>query len=376
VKLRTLALLAAAMLACGVAARAQPSRYVAFGDSITEGFGDDENRGGYPGRLEVLLNDAGHAATVENEGVDGETTAEGLSRVTKLSGASGDTFILMEGTNDVSGRVSNETIANNLEQIVTKAKQKGFGSALLATILPRGPNVNDASTRTATLALASNIRQSAFNLGIGQPEPFEIFYAIPNVFTTLYYDAFHPNGRGYDTLAGIFADYILGKDNVAPAPSFVDPFNGTTGVAPSALLQVTLFDPLSGVDTTQSTLLLDSSPIATDISGSGRRVVLSARPGNLSGKPILGVRSRDQANPANTVDEDVSEFTVQGTQFLVGDIDASGRVDGTDLVALGYSFGSKKGESRYKAKVDLNGDSKIDGSDLALLAANFGLSSF
>ncbi len=370
--------LAVALLAtvCATASFAQTPRIVAFGDSITRGLGDGANLGGYPGRLQNLLATAGETVTVVNQGKDGETTAAGLSRLNGITGASGDTLVLMEGTNDVSANISNETIATNLKNMVRKGRANGFTTVLLATVLPRSPKVEVPETREITHELAWQIRQAAVDVAVGQPEPFEIFADIPGVYTTLYYDAFHPNSQGYDDLAQIFADYLLGRDTVAPTSSFVQPLHDSVDVAPNAQLQVILFDPLTGVDTSQSTLLLDGSPIPTTVTGSGRRVVLTAQPGGLVGRPILGVSSRDRATPANLLNEDVSQFTVKGTQFVVGDIDQSGRVDGADLVRLGYSFGAAQGDARYKASADLNHNGKVDGTDLALLAANFGLSSF
>ena len=62
-------------------------------------------------------------------------------------------------------------------------------------------------------------------------------------------------------------------------------------------------------------------------------------------------------------------------QALVGDLNASSRVDGADLVILARAFGSRSGESRFVAKADLDSNRRIDGADLAILAANFGTSS-
>jgi hypothetical protein len=118
--------------------------------------------------------------------------------------------------------------------------------------------------------------------------------------------------------------------------------------------------------------------VAAEVSGDSRRLRLRYRQPQqqLSGRPSFGVRSRDLAAPPNTIDRTVSTFLVQGTRFLAGDIDRSGRVDGADLVTLAIAFGSRQGEPRYKAIADLDGNGRIDGVDLARLAANFGQTSF
>lgn len=355
-------------------ARAQ--RYVAFGDSITEGFGDEASRGGYPARLDALLDAAGQTATVENRGVGGETTAEGLSRLSSVSGAAGDSLLLMEGTNDIAQRVSNETIVANLKAMARKGAQRGFGRVYLATVVPRGAGAEERG-RVLTVALCEEIRQAAFEVGLPQPDPFQVFADVPNYRTDLFgVDPVHPNARGYDLLAEQFADQILGRDGLAPAPSFVTPEQDAENVSPEATLEAVLFDSQSGVDFARATLTVNGVAVATTVSGDPRRAVLRARPGTLVGRPLLGVEADDRAAPANRRIGDLTQFTVKGAQFLRGDVNRSGRVDGADLVVLARAFGTRSGEARYDADADLDENRRVDGADLAILAANFGLSSF
>lgn len=370
----------AALVALFLGATALPAqtteRYVAFGDSITRGLGDTAGKGGYPGRLAVLLTTAEKTVTVENEGVDGETTAEGLSRVKTLSGSAEDTFLLMEGTNDIFKDVSAETIATNLATIIQRARSRGFGHAALATIIPIGRTTSGTATLAANAA-TDEMRQTAYEMKLIAPDPNRAFRDVKDVFSHLYSsDNIHPNSDGYDVMAQHYADVLLGVDNLAPAQSFVSPPHTSVNVAPDAVLSVTVFDPIAGVDAETATLTLDEVAIPTNVSGDLWRTVLQAKPGNLTGKRILGIDVRDRAIPANQRIADVSEFTIRGTTFLTGDIDESGRVDGADLVLLGVAFGANSKSGRYDPGADLDQSGLIDGSDLALLSANFGKSSF
>ncbi len=56
----------------------------------------------------------------------------------------------------------------------------------------------------------------------------------------------------------------------------------------------------------------------------------------------------------------------------VADVDASGRMDGFDLNAIGRAFGSRCGDPGYDTNADLTQDCWVDGEDLALLASVFG----
>jgi len=375
--MRRAALAAALALLASSGADAQSARFVAFGDSVTEGLGDETGQGGYPSRLEALLNGEGTPAVVENEGLAGETTAEGLSRLSDISGGGpSDTLILMEGTNDISAQISPETIAANLDAMVRKARNKGFGRVVLATVVPRLPGVPAPSTIRETEYLGWYVRQTAYDLAAPLADPFEAFSQRPGDLADIYSDSFHPNGEGYDLLAATIADVVQGRDLVGPVPAFLIPVDGADDVEPDVQLQIVLFDLGSGIDRSATTMLIDGDPVPANVNGDGQRLRLRYRPmAGLSGRVRLGVRSRDLATPPNEIDRTVSDFVVLGSEFLTGDIDRSGRVDGADLVRLALAFGSHRGQARFDAAADLDDDNQVDGNDLALLAANFGKSS-
>jgi len=186
--------------------------YIAFGDSITAGDGDEENLGGYPPRLESLLDQQVAPSTVLNEGVPGETTSQGVGRIRQVLQQDQARYVLlMEGTNDIFLKVSTGTIIFNLSTMVDRSLS--FGTIpLLATIIPLRNLPGDPPTdpgNVATQDLNEEIRQLAQDKGIVLVDQFQAFSDYPNYQTALYADRHHPNARGYDLMAQTWFNRVL-----------------------------------------------------------------------------------------------------------------------------------------------------------------------
>lgn len=87
-------------------------RIVAFGDSLTAGYGLSE-ADSFPTRLQEALTAHGIKAEVVNAGVSGDTTAGGRARIDWALKEHADAFILELGANDgLRGLDPKETFAN------------------------------------------------------------------------------------------------------------------------------------------------------------------------------------------------------------------------------------------------------------------------
>jgi lysophospholipase L1-like esterase len=366
------------------AAASAQLRLLAFGDSITEGAGDDAARveKGYPPRLEALLRGAGFDVRVENHGRGGERTPEALARVNSVLNRGGHSFLLMLGSNDISRQISMETTLFNLNEMARRAELRGI-APVHATVIPRVPWASvDADNKTNAL-FAQNLRRLADNAGRRLADPFEVFGALPDRFARYYVQerddhVGHPNAQGYDVLASIFGDVLRDIDGVPPVVAGLFPADGSRGVPDNIDIQVDLIDFGAGIDLAATALVINGTPVAAPPQGTARRARLSATPP--PGQPWrgvvrVGVRTRDLAVPAHAVERTLSTFAIAGTTFFPGDLDESGRVDGADLIALAHAFGARSGEVRYSRPADLNGDGIVDGNDLAILASNFGRTS-
>jgi acyl-CoA thioesterase-1 len=363
-------------LCAAAGASAQTTIYVAFGDSITAGVGDEEG-GGYPPRLEALLLARSQNVDVRNRGVSGETTVDGLARIDSVIAQGGDVMLIMEGTNDLPHNVSPETVAFNLAEMAERVERAGM-DAVIATVIPRSPIANVDRENILTQQLAETIRDMAGTSERELVDPFEEFITTPNYYQEFYSKdpndpVGHPNARGYDKLARVFLDVIIGADTVPPVTGITRPQVGRVGVRPNVRIRLDVWDFGAGIDVQASEMLINGA-VATGASRDGNATRLRFEygpPQPFTGLVQIGLRSRDRATPANTVDRVVSSFRV-ASEPLPGDVDEDGRVDGVDLVLLGRSFGATAAQARYIAEADFNRDEVVDGDDLAVLAMNFG----
>ncbi|MCB1512574.1 MAG: arylesterase [Hyphomicrobiaceae bacterium] len=96
---------------------------VVLGDSLTAGYGlAAENA--FPAQLEAALKRRGHAVTIVNAGVSGDTTAAGLQRLDWAVPDGTDGVILELGANDALRGLSPITTRDNLRAILNKLKAR------------------------------------------------------------------------------------------------------------------------------------------------------------------------------------------------------------------------------------------------------------
>ncbi len=223
---------------------------VAIGDSITRGYPDykcqdttspycadniSKDGRNRDGGFEPILNDLltqerGYPHSVENEGVLGDTSKQGLDRLPDVLKRHPEAavYLIMYGTNDASrsNNVPAETFRNNMQQMIDMIKQSGK-VPLLAKI-PRvlGDTYNGLSYEQQNRdpengARNSKIRQ--YNQIIDElvadnnlseaPDFYERFRTtFGNRYSTStedgYADNLHPDGMGYDLMAKIWKETL------------------------------------------------------------------------------------------------------------------------------------------------------------------------
>ncbi|MBC7898753.1 MAG: arylesterase [Saprospiraceae bacterium] len=111
-------------------------KIVAFGDSLTAGFGLSEKES-YPYLLQEKLNADGYDYEVINAGVSGETSLGGVERIDwVLEQENLQVLILELGANDLLRGVPVAKMKDNLEKIIIKAKAKNVRVLFCGMLAP------------------------------------------------------------------------------------------------------------------------------------------------------------------------------------------------------------------------------------------------
>ena len=108
---------------------------VAFGDSLTAGFGADAGKS-YPDFLQQELDRRSLRYRVVNAGISGETTTDALARLSTVSAFKPVVVIVEFGGNDGLRGLPVSTTRSNLDQIVVGLKESGAAVLLAGMTLP------------------------------------------------------------------------------------------------------------------------------------------------------------------------------------------------------------------------------------------------
>jgi acyl-CoA thioesterase-1 len=181
-------LLVALHLVAPAPASAQERVIVAFGDSLTAGYGVAPEQS-YPALLAERLRREGYDYRVVNAGVSGDTTAGGLRRVDWALRLRPEIVILELGVNDALRGQSLASVRANLEQLVARFQAGGARVLVAGMRLP--PNygtryAEDFHRLFGEVARARNAPYMPFFLdGVG---------AVPRLNLP---DGIHPTAEGY-----------------------------------------------------------------------------------------------------------------------------------------------------------------------------------
>jgi acyl-CoA thioesterase-1 len=127
--------LAAAVNLSTAAAEPKAIHIVAFGDSLSAGYGL-RPKDAFPVQLQKQLKADGHNVVVSNGAVSGDTTADGLQRLEWAVPDGTDAVILELGANDALRGIDPTVTRANLERIIAALKKRNITILLAGMLSP------------------------------------------------------------------------------------------------------------------------------------------------------------------------------------------------------------------------------------------------
>lgn len=183
-------------VALGTAATQSPKkalRILAYGDSLTAGM-RMEPKNTYPQQLESLFKKDGYTVSIQNAGVSGDTTRQGVARVSwALKGGPYDVVLLGLGANDGLRQLPLKELDKNLRSLVTRFQKEKARVILLGMKLPTNFN---AKYRDGFEAVYRQIAKD-YKLTL---YPFLLEGVAADEKLNLE-DGIHPNSQGYEVIA-------------------------------------------------------------------------------------------------------------------------------------------------------------------------------
>jgi acyl-CoA thioesterase-1 len=183
-------LLAVIVLLAAAPAYAADKLVVAFGDSLSAGYGLKPAES-FPAQLEAALRREGTQAKVYNAGVSGDTTAQGRARmgfVLRSLKAKPDLVILQLGGNDMLRALDPAQTEANLSAMLADLKKRGI--PVLLAGMRAAPNMGKAYQTRFDAVYPKLARQYGVKL-----YPFFLNGVAANR-ALLLRDGIHPTGKG------------------------------------------------------------------------------------------------------------------------------------------------------------------------------------
>ncbi|MBZ5590760.1 MAG: arylesterase [Acidobacteriia bacterium] len=160
---------------------------VAFGDSLSAGFGADPGKS-YPDFLQKEIDGRGYHYHVVNAGVSGDTTTDGLERVGTVTALKPSIVIVEFGGNDGLRGLPVGTTRANLEQMILALEKAGAKVVLAGMTLP--PNYGPDYIRSFEAVYRDLARQYRLPL-----LPF-LLRGVGGHADLMQRDGIHPTGEG------------------------------------------------------------------------------------------------------------------------------------------------------------------------------------
>jgi acyl-CoA thioesterase I len=180
----------------------QDDRVVLFvGTSLTAGYGVGEDVA-YPARIQQRIDDAGLPYRVVNAGISGETSAGGLRRIEWSLQQPVDVLVVELGANDGLRGLDPDAMRANLDEILTRARDRHPDVALVIVGMEAPPNLGTAYVTRFRRVYSDLARQHDAAL-----VPF-LLDGVAGQASLNIADGIHPNDAGHRIMAATVWDVL------------------------------------------------------------------------------------------------------------------------------------------------------------------------
>ncbi|MDE7209147.1 MAG: hypothetical protein K2O31_04625 [Clostridia bacterium] len=169
---------------------AQKNQTVLIGDSIIEIYNTEL----FDGVLDTK---------VYNRGISGDTSDKLLERLDDNAlNIAPQTLIVLVGTNDLSRKISLDTVLDNISKTVEKSKQAGVENIIICSLLPVNKSINSTMVGIRSNKDIQQLNSLLKDECLYQQVTFIDLYPIladgdGNFDKQYTYDGLHPNAQGY-----------------------------------------------------------------------------------------------------------------------------------------------------------------------------------
>jgi acyl-CoA thioesterase I len=166
----------------------QPIRILAFGDSLTAGYGLDDLADSFPAQLERALKAKGYDVKLIPAGISGDTTTGGLTRIEWSLAEKPDAVIVALGGNDGLRAVDPAVTEKSMAGIVARIRRDGTPVLVAGMLAPPNLGRDYADRFNAVFARVAKTNGALF-----YPFFLDGVASIPSLNQP---DRIHPNPKG------------------------------------------------------------------------------------------------------------------------------------------------------------------------------------
>lgn len=181
--------------------QSNPIRILAFGDSLTAGYGLDDLADSFPSQLERALKAKGYNVALIQAGISGDTTTGGLNRIEWSLAEKPDAVMVALGGNDALRAVDPTVTEKSMTGIVARIRRDGTPVLVAGMLAPPNLGRDYADRFNAAFASVAKMNGAVFY-------PF-LLDGVASIPALNQADRIHPNPKGVAVMVEKITPYMV-----------------------------------------------------------------------------------------------------------------------------------------------------------------------